>query len=129
MELSLDDMLADNSLDNWFWMELSLDDMLADNSLDLDDSLNDNLLSSNLLFDQLLDDNSWFLLFHSNLDLNGDLLQDDLSSDDLSLQMFFVSFNLDLDVFDKLLLDNLQFLVFNLLLLSQYLDNLSGLCN
>jgi len=108
-------------------MELSLDNVLSDNLLDMDDSLNDNLLGSNLSLDQPLDDNSWFLLFNGNLDLNADLFQDDLSMDNSLLQSFVVMDNLDLDVSDKLSFDDLQFLVLNLLLLDQFSDLLSDL--
>jgi hypothetical protein len=108
-------------------MELSLDDVLGDNSLDLDDSLNDNLLSFDLSLDQFLDDGSWFLLFNSNLDLNADLLQDDFSVNDSLLQVDSVSLNLDLDVFNKLSSDDNQFLVFRFLVFNHDLKLLSDL--
>jgi hypothetical protein len=125
----LDDDLQDTLLDVWFWMELSLDNVLGDNMLDLDDSLLDNLLSLNLFLDQFLDDGSWFLLFNGNLDLNADLLDDDLSMDNSLLQVGMMFLNLDLDVFNKFLLDDLQSLVFNLLLLNQDLNLLFDLLN
>lgn len=42
-------------------MELSLNNSLVDDGLNLGDSDNNNLLDVNGLFDQFLDDDSWFL--------------------------------------------------------------------
>lgn len=42
-------------------MELSLNNSLVDDVLNLGDSDNNNLLDVNGLFDQFLDDDSWFL--------------------------------------------------------------------
>merc|ERR1711957_234489 len=92
-------------------MELFQDNGLMDNSLDLGDSDNDDLLGGVGLFDQYLDDGSWFLLLLGNSNLNRNFLQDQFSSDNSNNlssddDQFFVfsllSVNGNLKMFDDL---------------------------
>jgi hypothetical protein len=107
---------------NWFWMELNLDNRLLDDELNLGDSDNNDLLGVNCLFDQYLDDGSWFLLFLGNSDLNSNLLQDQFSSNNSLLQDNSMNSNLDFDVKNNLSSDDDQSSVFNLLSVNHDLD-------
>lgn len=110
-------------------MELSLNNSLVDDGLNLGDSDNNNLLGVNGLFDQFLDDDSWFLLLLGNSDLNSDLLQDQFSSDNSLLQDNSMNFNLDFDVSNNLSSDDDQSSVFNSLFVNCNLKMLGDLFN
>lgn len=67
----------------------------------------------NGLFEQYLDDGSWFLLLLGDSDLNSNLLQDQFSSDNSLLQDNSMNSNLDFDVSNNLSSDDDQSSVFN----------------
>jgi len=110
-------------------MELFQDNGLMDNSLDLGDSDNNDLLGGVGLFDQYLDDGSWFLLLLGNSNLNRNFLQDQFSSDNSLLQDNSMNSNLDSDCSNNLSSDDDQFFVFSLLSVNGNLKMFDDLFN
>jgi len=110
-------------------MELFQDNGLMDNSLNLGDSDNNDLLGVVGLFDQYLDDGSWFLLLLGNSNLNSNFLQDQFSSDNSLLQDNSMNSNLDFDGSNNLSSDDDQFFVFSLLFVNGNLKMFDDLFN